>query len=221
MWRERIARTSTGPEELCLVLIEDIAPTGERDEPVCELFVNRNHFSRDREQITRAEFASVAEAQEHCLRKYGVRSADWMDQITFAHTFQFDYTVTNMGVPQPYPIVIPNARILFRLSPAEDENGRSYQVLNICGNREGLERLAAMLVLAANSDKYDPDFHIHLEDWEGIETDMEATIRSPAYMECLVSQQFTEFKGTKIAIPDENTGHSDLATDRSQFPPET
>jgi hypothetical protein len=93
---------------------------------------------------------------------------------THRHSFQFNYAVTTRGVPQPYPLAPPNPRILFRLSPAEDEDGREFSVLNICGNREGLEYLAAMLVLSADSAKYDPEFHIHLEDVKGVEADRDA-----------------------------------------------
>ena len=34
-----------------------------------------------------------------------------------------------------------------------------------------------MLVLCAGSDRYDAGFHIHLEDMEAVETDMDVTIR--------------------------------------------
>ncbi len=114
--------------------------------------------------------------------------------------FEFEYTVTEVGVPQPYPVKPPNAKVLFRLSPAEDENGRKFSVMNICGNREGLEYLAAMLVLSADSAKYDPYFHIHLEDMEGFETDMDVTVRAPSYLEVLDKGEFSESKGTKIDV---------------------
>ena len=60
MWREWIARTTTGHEELHLVLIEDMSPS--TDQLGCELMVNRHHLSRDRQLVTRADFADVAQA---------------------------------------------------------------------------------------------------------------------------------------------------------------
>ena len=118
------------------------------------------------------------------------------------YTFEFDYTVTTHGVPQPYPVRPPNSSLLFRLSPAEDQDGQKFLVMNVCGNREGLEYLAAMLALTANSEKYDPEFHIHLERMVGVKTDMDVTIRAPAYFDVLKRGEFSEFKGT-LKIPPE------------------
>ena len=115
-------------------------------------------------------------------------------------SFQFNYKVTTRGVPQPYPIAAPNSRIIFRFSPAEDENGQARQVLNICGTREGLEYLAAMLVLCADSEKYDPEFHIHLEDLKEVEADIDVTVRAPVYLEVLRKGEFSETKGAPIPI---------------------
>jgi len=117
------------------------------------------------------------------------------------YSFEFEYTVTTQGVPQPYPVRPPNLRVLFRLSPAEDENGRKFSVMNICGNRDGLEYLAAMLLLCGDSAKYDPEFHVHLEGIEGFETDMDVTIRAPAYLDVLDKEEFSEAKGTPIPLP--------------------
>jgi hypothetical protein len=201
MWQEWIAKCLTGHDELHLVLVEDTAPTGNADERTCQLMVNRHHLSQDRQEIARVDFASLAEAQSYCLREYGIAPSDWRHEVTLSHTFQFDYTITNLGVPQPCPVVSPNAKILFRFSPAEDENGRISQVLNVCGTREGMERLAAMLLLCASSDKYDPEFHIHLEREELVETDLEVTIRAPLYLDTLSRGEFSEFKGTAINLP--------------------
>jgi hypothetical protein len=121
---------------------------------------------------------------------------------TSHYSFEFDYTVTSVGVPQPFPVPPANPSILFRLSPAENDEGRKFSVLNICGNREGLEYLAAMILLSADSAKYDPEFHIHLEHVEGVETDIDVTIRAPAYLNRLKSRGFSEIKGTPIEIPD-------------------
>ena len=117
------------------------------------------------------------------------------------YTFQFDYTVSTAGVPQPYPVAQPKAKILIRCTPAEDENGRVYEVMNICGNREGLKHLAAMLVLCADSEQYDPEFHVHLEREREVDTDTEVTLRAPVYYDVLRKGEFREFKGTEIKLP--------------------
>ena len=202
MWREWVARSRAGQEELHLVLIEDISPTADSHQPAYELMVNRHHLSRDREQVTRMSFSDLGQAQDYCLKEYGVAPGDWMHEATLTCTFEFNYTLTNCGVPQPYPVASPEARIVFRCLPIEDENGRTRTGLNICGTREGLKRLAAMLVLCADSDKYDPEFHIHLEDQQGVEADMDVTIRAPVYLDTLRSGEFSEFKGTPIRIDD-------------------
>ncbi|MGO8750818.1 MAG: hypothetical protein ACLQNE_33120 [Thermoguttaceae bacterium] len=202
MWREWIARSTAEQEELHLVLSERLSAAEEPDEPACQLMVNRHHLSRDRELVTSRDFADLTQAQEYCFKKYGVAIDDWRHEITLPYTFQFSYTVSNFGIPQPYPVASPEARIVFRCSPIEDENGRARTGLNICGTREGLKRLAAMLVLCADSEKYDPEFHIHLEDQQGIEADMDVTIRAPVYLDTLRSGEFGEFKGTPIRIND-------------------
>jgi hypothetical protein len=59
-----------------------------------------------------------------------------------------------------------------------------------------------MLILCADSDKYDPEFHIHLETQQGVEADMDVTIRAPVYLDRLQRGEFSEFKGTPIRIYD-------------------
>jgi len=117
---------------------------------------------------------------------------------THRYAFEFDFTVTSVGIPQPYPDPPKNARILFRYSTAESDGGKQRQVLNVCGNVEGLKYLAAMLLLTADSDQYDPEFHIHLEHMPGVESDRDVTIRAPVYLDILKSGEFTEFKGEPI-----------------------
>jgi hypothetical protein len=202
MLREWVARSTAGQEDLYLVLIEDLSPPADSDErAACQLMINRHHLSRDREQIASMDFTDLAHAQDYCFKEYGVAPGDWMHEIRLPCAFRFNYTVSNSGVPQPYPVASPNAKILFRFTPAEDEDGRSRRVLNICGTREGMERLAAMLVLCADSEKYDPEFHIHLEDQHWVETDIDVTIRAPVYLDVLRSAEFSEFKGTKLPLP--------------------
>lgn len=214
MSREWVARSAAGQEELHLVLIEDNSPEAD---PPCQLIVTRHHLSRDREPIAGKDFADLAQAQDYCLKEYGVARGDWKHEITLSYTFEFNYTVSNCGIPQPCPVASPDARIVFRLSPIEDEIGGTRAGLNICGTRDGLKRLAAMLILSAESDKYDPEFHVHLEDQQGVEADMDVTIRAPVYLDKLRSGKFSEFKGTPINIDD--TGDSSPNDDQPQTPP--
>ena len=144
----------------------------------------------------------MAQARDYCLKHYGVAPGDWLHEIVLSYVCKFKYTVTNCGIPQPYPIASPDARIVFRCSPIESEDNQTRTGLNICGTREGLKRLAAMLILCADSDNYDPEFHIHLEAQHGVEADMDVTIRAPVYLDRLQGGQFSEFKGTPIRIDD-------------------
>lgn len=125
-----------------------------------------------------------------------------MHAIPIASTFEFNYTLTNLGQPQPYPVASPDARIVFRCSPIENEDGQTRMGLNICGTREGLKHLAAMLILCADSDKYDPEFHIHLDEQQGVDADMDVTIRAPIYLDALQNGEFQEFKGNPIRLDD-------------------
>ena len=81
MWREWIARSMVGQEELHLVLIEYLPATLKSGEPVCELRVNRHHLSADRQQISFMTFADLEQAHRYCLKEYGVAPGDWMDEI--------------------------------------------------------------------------------------------------------------------------------------------
>ena len=198
---EWVARSTVGQEELYLVLIEDTSPLA--DAP-CFLVVHHHYLTRDREPIASRYFTDLAEAQDYCLKEYAVALGDWLHEITFPCTFEFNYTLSSLGIPEPYPVAAPDARIALLLSPIEDEDGRTRNGLNICGTREGLRHLAAMLVLCADSDKYDPEFHVHLERLQCVEADMDVTIRSPVYLDSLRSRKFSESKGTiRFTIDDD------------------
>ncbi len=190
-----------------LVLVEDSSLPVDPHERPCELFVNRHHLSAEREEVFRRTFANLAEAQDYCVKEYDVRAEHWQDRITQSYTFQFNYEVTNLGVPQPLPVGFEDSKIVFRFAPREDGDGKISPALNICGTREGLKRLAAMCLLCADSEQYAPDFHVHLEDDTGVETNIDATIRAPGYLESLVSGHFSEFCA-KIAIPEDGCHES-------------
>jgi hypothetical protein len=113
------------------------------------------------------------------------------------YAFTFDYAVSTVGIPQPYPVPQGNPQILFRYSSADTDRGER-RVLNVCGNAEGLKYLAAMLLLTADSEKYDPEFHIHLDAIPGVEADGDVTIRAPVYLDVLRSGEFAEYKGESI-----------------------
>jgi hypothetical protein len=123
------------------------------------------------------------------------------------YVFAFDFTVSAAGIPQPYPVPPADPQILFRYSIAKTDGGSDRQVLNVCGNAEGLKDLAAMLLLTADSEKYDPEFHIHLENMPGVEADSDVTIRAPVYLDILRRSEFTEFKGEPIVYPSDTPRH--------------
>jgi hypothetical protein len=200
MWQEWTAKITLNGEELYIVLIQDISLHNQPNALRCELMCNRNHLSSERETLWQREFADVTEAKTYCEMEYGIRDADWQDKITQPYRFQFDYEITNLGVPQPIPVGFDNGRLLICFANREDENGAVRQALNICGTRDGLKHLAAMCLLCADSEQYDPAFYIHLEDMINVETDIEITIRSPNYLEVLGSRQFSDFKGTAISV---------------------
>lgn len=63
------------------------------------------------------------------------------------------------------------------------DGGKPAQAISICGNKEGLRRLAAMLLLCAESESLDPELHIHLDGTcPGVVTDLPVTLRSPTYL---------------------------------------
>ena len=206
MWRERFAISTAKGEELTLVLIEEAADSTD-DKIGCDLMVYRHHLSANRECVFSRDFAGLDAAQEFCAREYDVQIADWQDPITQTYRFEFDYQVSNIGVAQPFPLGFAGRRVVFRLSErsADDVRGRK-PVLDICGSREGLRWLAALCLLSADSAKYDEWFHIHLENQEGLDSNIDATIRAPNYLEGISSRKFQEYKGDNIPLRSVNDG---------------
>jgi hypothetical protein len=74
-----------------------------------------------------------------------------------------------------------------------------YAVLSVCGNREGLRRLAALLLLCADGERYDPSFHIHLDCEPGpprepfFTGNIDVTLRAPVYLDVLKDGSFREW----------------------------
>jgi len=195
------------------MLFEDLSPTREPDETACQLMVYRHYRSRDREVIAGADFADLEQAQAYCLTQYGVAAGDWKNAITFRRSYEFNYKVSSHGVFQAYPVTPRGTQIVFRSSVFEDEHGQTKRGLSICGNREGFEELAAIFMLFADSEKYDPEFHIHLEDSEEVETELNVSIHPPSALDFVRTPEFREFKGTSTPIPPDDTQNSSPNTD--------
>ena len=209
-WREWIAKSAVG-EELHLVIIEDLSPKRAPDEPACELMVSRHYLSRDRKWIASVEFSDLAQAQAYCQKEYGVVLHNWTNKITFRRSYEFNYQVSSQGVFQAHPITPLGTKIVFRSTIFEDEDGQTKHGLTICGNREGFEELAAMFMLFADSEKYDPDFHIHLEDHGEVEADLNVLIQMPAALEFVRAPEYRTFKGTSIPIPPDDAEDQDTS----------
>ncbi len=183
-----VAGTVIDGAERHLVLVEEVY--SDSGEP-WTLFVNADHYSAGRRTVAKAFYWSIDAAQADCSERFGVNPGDWAagDAIRFAHTFRFDYAVTNKGVPQPYPLGFHGAEVFFGLDKVEHSSGSSTPVLNVSGNADGLRRLAALLILCADSDRYDARFHVHLErepvspdEHPFLTSDFDVTLRAPAYL---------------------------------------
>ena len=195
---ELVARILVGQEERHLVLIEAVyADTGEP----WTLLVNAEHYSIGRHTLECAYYWSLAAAQADCRDRFGVRDVDWVEAgaVRFDHTFRFEYAVTNQGVPQPYPVGFEGGEVLFGLGEVLHSDAPATAVLNVCGNREGLRRLAALLLLCADGEKYDPSFHIHLDCEPGpprepfFTGNIDVTLRAPVYLDVLKEGSFREW----------------------------
>lgn len=186
-----ITQKTIDGKSLHFILVEECY--SDNNEPFT-LFVNEKHYSAERSERTRAYFYSREEALLYCQQEYGIETNEWKEEFRFTHNFDFDYRVTDFGVPQPYLESLEDGRVIFklgrRIGPEED---KPVTVLNISGNRQGLQRLAALLLLCAESEQFDKTFHIHLEDLEGfILPDFPITLRSPSYFEDIVRSEWKE-----------------------------
>ena len=197
--KELIARKQIDNEELYFVLVEECC--SDNNEPFT-LFIQANHYSTNRVERAREFFSTLEDALEHCQRKYAIDPSEWQSEMRFTKSFQFDYGVTNQGMAQPYLVGFQNGQVIFRFGERKGDNDDTTTVLNICGNREGLRRLAAMLLLCAEGEHYD-SFHIHLEDEESfILPDMPVTLRSLSYFETLIRDELCEGSATATIYPE-------------------
>jgi hypothetical protein len=206
---ELVARTLVDGQERHLVIIEEVY--SDAGEP-WTLFVNADHYDVGRRTLDKAYYWDLNAAQVDCLDRYGVHAEDWLagDGIRFPKVFRFDYSVTHQGAPQPYPREFDGAEVFFGLDKAEHADGPSTPVLNISGNPEGLRRLAALLILCAESERYDARFHVHLDRESGapgerafLTGDLDVTLRAPAYLADLKEGLFRE-QNTVVDVTDES-----------------
>lgn len=200
---ELVAETVIEGEARHLVLVEEVY--SDDDEPFT-LFVNADHYTAARRTVGRAYYWTLADAQAACLERFGVRAAEWRDAATvsFPFAFAFDFRVTERGVPQPYPAGFAGAEVVARLGEVEHPDAPPTRVLDLSGNRDGLRRLAALLLLVADGDRYDDGFHVHLEDehaGEGREEpflvgDVAITLRAPSYHDVLRGRALRQWSAT-------------------------
>jgi hypothetical protein len=158
---EMIAATLVDGIESHLVLIVDDV---DRENSCVDLFVSHEHYSQNRTVVESKGFSSLEEALTFCTAKYGVTAAAWKKDPAFEFRFDFQFRVTNSGIPQPFPLGFGETEVVFQLGEKENLlDGSKTPSLLITGNRAGLRELAARLLLCADSEQYDPDFHMHLD----------------------------------------------------------
>jgi hypothetical protein len=196
---ELVARIVVGEEERHLVLVEEgYAETGEP----WTLFVNADHYAAGRRTVEQAYYWTLAAAQADCHDRFGVHLGDWVEaeSVRFSQVFRFEYGVTNQGVPQPYPFGFEGGEVLIRLGEVQHPDVPPTPVLNVCGNRDGLRRLAALLLLCADGQRYDPAFHVHLApepealgESPFFSGDVDVTLRAPSYLAALKDGSFREW----------------------------
>lgn len=195
----RIATRVANQPTLALVLTDSkyYAVDGEDGGPIT-LFVIANLRTPNQKLMKEHYFASIILAEQYAQQEHSVSVTDWLDDAPFHYDFHFDYTVSYTGVPQPSLLDSPGAKLVFRLETEDTPDGKDGQALHICGNKDGLRRLAARLLLCADSEQYDESFHIHLDHHdEELTTNISVTLRSPSYLESLTAMSSPSRKRDK------------------------
>jgi len=202
---ELVASNVIAGVELHFVLVEEAYSEG--DEPFT-LFVHSDHYSAARREIERAFFDTLEAGQAYCRAEYDVAPQRWRsaENISFRRDFAFEFAVTNRGVAQPYPVGFDEAEVVFRLGQVEHPDPPSTPVLDVCGNADGLRRLAAWLLLCADGEQFDPGFHVHLDrdDQGDAGSDIDVTLRGPGYFSILRERPLRQWSATVNV----NTGRS-------------
>lgn len=153
-----------------------------------ELVISRNHFSFKREYSFKS-FNSIKEAKTYCQETYQVRENEWGNTPFFEKKFAFDYSVSNWGTPQPNVEGFEDAVIKIEVTPATEEADdliAQKNKVDITGNAAGLRKLAAQLLLCADSEEYDEYFHIHLNNEK---SNLELTLMAPNYFKANKDKQ--------------------------------
>jgi hypothetical protein len=206
---ELVARIVVDGEERHLVLVEEVY--SEVGEP-WTLFVNADHYGAGRRTLDKTYYWDLDSAQADCGDRFGVHIEDWVagDAVRLGQLFRFDYAITNQGVPQPYPLGFYGAEVFFALDKSEHPDGPSTPVLNVSGNADGLRRLAALLILCAESERYDARFHVHLErepfapgERAFLTGELDVTLRAPTYLADLKDGTFRELNAD-VDLADES-----------------
>lgn len=183
-----VAHKTVNGEEIHFVLVEECY--SDNEEPFT-LFINTNHYSPQRAERARKFFWSLEAALDFCHSQYGLEQKDWQSEARFTQDFHFEYGVTNHGVPQPFVVGFEGGQVIFKLGETEWD-GERQAILNVSGNPDGLRRLAALLLLCAEAERYDSHLHFHLDDERFVLTDLPVTLRSPVYFEPLAQGLWSE-----------------------------
>jgi hypothetical protein len=152
-------------------------------------------------------FNTALEAFEHCRAHFGILHDAWHESPQFQRQFEFEFGITDLGQLQPYVLGFEDRKIIFRVSERENFGGDDItveKVLNISGNRAGLQHLAAILLLYSDGAQFDETMHIHLEDEAGYHlSDLPVTIRNPNFFKSLLENKFREGTSGQIIVEDE------------------
>lgn len=183
----KIARSQSGDGSAVHFVLQDDPDWAIDDRPFT-LFVSTQHYSPERKCIDEEHFVSLEEARLYCESKHNLpANTPWEDDPVHTATFSFTYKVTHSGIPQPYICDLPDGIIsISRGNEKVSIDDREVPGITICGNKEGLRRLAAMLLLCADSEPFDPMFHMHLEDRPGVVAELPVTLRAPGYLQWLL-----------------------------------
>lgn len=129
-------------------------------------------------------FPDRESAIRFCQEEYSVAPNCWTNEPKYSLRMGVEYRLSCSGVPQPKLMSPPQGKLMFHTSLAEtgenvNPNGYSYD-LQIFGDRAGLRALAARLLITAESEAFDDEFHWHLDFHSSGNTSV--TIRSPIYL---------------------------------------